>query len=168
MIDKSRFKLNVNWKPRLIIFGSVFAFTYLLYAFVFNESIEHTLFMSILISFSQAFFIQPDIDSYYINKHFGEQDFVSTIYMRRYFMLFYSKLLIKDNKWILLNSKWNLKNHIIQFNLNEIESVKKVKLLGVLKCMTLKIKSGEKITFWVSNSDKRLEIIEHSKNTKLA
>ncbi|RRO19627.1 hypothetical protein [Flavobacteriaceae bacterium 14752] len=163
-----KFRLKVNWLPRLIMLCSAFAFTYFIYVYVFNESFDHALFMSLVIGFSKVLFIQPGIDNYYLKKHFGEQDFVSTIYIRRYFMLFYSKLLIKDDKLILLNTKWNVKNHIIQFNLNEVESVKKVKLLGVLKGVSLKIKSGEKTTFWVSNSDKILEVIEDSKNTKLA
>ncbi len=163
----NKFRLRVNWLPRLIMLCSAFAFTYLVYVYVFKESLDHALFLSFVIGFSQVLFIQPGIDSYYIKRHFGEQDFVSTIYMRKYFMLFYSKLLIRESKLILLNSKWNVKNHIIKLSLDEIESVKKVKLFGLLKSVRLKVKSGEKITFWVSNSDKILEVIEDSRNTKL-
>lgn len=152
MSNKARFKLNVNWLPRLMVFGGVFLLTYLLYTYLFDEELSHALFMSVMISLLQTLFIQPGIDHFYISKHFKKQAFISTAYIRSYCFLFYSKVMLDENYLTLLTSQWNVKNNCIQVKLDQIESFEKSKFLGVFnKGLLLKTTSGETIKVWISD-----------------
>ncbi len=162
-------QFKVNWKARLLLGLGGFVLSLVLYLIVFESDLFFGLYMSFVLGFFQTIFFQPGLDSYDIKKQFSNYKFISTAYFRRYFLFFYAKLLIDENHLTLITNKWNSSNDVLQLDLEDIQSIQKIKYLGFLaQGLKLKTSTQNEIKIWVSDSDKVLEHLkEFSKSEKV-
>lgn len=145
--------LQLNWRFRFFVFLGTFLFSFLGFRYLFDSELDFSLFMSLSLAIFQSLSLFAGLDIYSVRKQFKDYTFQSSAYIKvNAFFYCPGRLIIVDDNIVFITHKLNARNPQLELKLDDIFSLKRTKILGVInRGLSIKTKDGHHLKFSVSN-----------------